>query len=223
MPRTLHLALTAAALLVAALLAGAWLASRRSAAQLAATLASQNALLDQAAAREQQRNTQLAAALASISAEKQRVHTPQQAAAAIPIVLPPLPLPVHMQLPDLTPSPIPQVAQTSVCAPFSAPTSLPPAPAAAPALLSIPLADLQPLYNSLQDCRACALESDATKKDLADEHARVAALTRERDAAISAARGGSFWSRLKHAAKWFAIGAAAGAAATATAAAHHSP
>jgi hypothetical protein len=197
MSRTLHIVAIAAALLAAAFIADAWLTERRSSAQLAATLASQNALLEQAASREQQRNTQLAAALAEIAAEKKRVLTPQQAAEAIPSALPPLPLPVRIQIPDLTESPK--------------------GPDTAPASVSIPQSDLKPLYDSLQDCRACALERDATKKDLADEQAQVAALTRERDAAVTAAHGGTFWARLKHATKWFVIGVAAGAAATATA------
>ena len=144
---------------------------------------------------EQQRTAQLSAALASIATEKKRVRTPQQAVEAISSVLPPLPLPVRISLPDITQSPNP--GDTS------------------PASISIPQSDLKPLYDSLQDCRACALERDATKKDLADEQIRVTALTRERDAAIAKARGGSFWSRLKHITKWFMIGIAAGAAATA--------
>jgi hypothetical protein len=199
MSRTLHIVAIAAALLAAAFIADAWLTARKSSAQLRATLASQNTLLEHAAAREQQRNTQLAAALAEIAAEKKRVLTPQQAAEAIPSVLPPLPLPVRIQIPDLTESP--KGRDT------------------APASVSIPQSDLKPLYDSLQDCRACALERDATKKDLADEQTRVAALTRERDAAVAAAHGGNFWARLKHATKWFVIGVAAGAAATA--ATHH--
>ena len=36
----------------------------------------------------------------------------------------------------------------------------------------------------------------------------------ERDAAIRAARGGGFWSRLRRNAKWFAVGAATAALAT---------
>jgi hypothetical protein len=197
MTRTLHLVAITATLLVAAFIADAWIASRRSSAQLAATVAAQNALIEQAAAREQQRNAQLAAALAAITTEKRRVQTPQQAAVAIPYVLPPLPLPVKIQLPDLTQSPK--------------------QPDTVPATVSIPQSDLKPLYDSLQDCRACVLERDATKKDLVDEQARIVALTRERDAAVAAARGGTFWSRLKHGTKWFVIGIAAGAAASAAA------
>jgi len=195
MLRTLHTIVFAAALLAAVLAADAWLNERRSDRQLAATLASQSALIGQAAAREQSRDTQLAAALAAITAQKRRIQTPRQAADAIPSVMPPLPLPVSIHLPDLRSSP----NQTE-----------PP-----PASISIPQPDLKPLYDSLQECRACALERDATKKDLADEQTRVAALTRERNAAIAAAHGGTFWLRLKRGAKWFVIGVAAGAAATA--------
>jgi hypothetical protein len=195
MSRTLQIVTFTAMFLAAALITDSWLTARKSSAQLAETLASQNALIGQTVARQQQRDAQLDAALAAIAAEKRHVQTPQQAVEAIPSVLPPLPLPINIQLPDLTASPKQNAAN--------------------PASISIPQSDLKPLYDSLQDCRACALERDATKKDLADEQARVAALTQERDSAIAAARGGTFWARLKHAAKWFVIGAAAGAAASA--------
>jgi hypothetical protein len=199
MSRTLHIIATFAALIAAAFIADNWRTAHRNSAQLTATLAAQNALIEQAAVQEQQRNAQLSAALALIAAEKKRVQTPQQAVEALPSVLPPLPLPVKVSLPDITQSPKPGDAS--------------------PASISIPQSDLIPLYDSLQDCRACALERDVTKKNLADEQARAAALARERDAAIAAAHGGNFWSRLKHATKWFMIGVAAGA--TATAASHH--
>jgi small-conductance mechanosensitive channel len=195
MSRTLHIVATFAALVAALFIADSWRTAHRNSAQLTTTLAAQNALIEQAAAQEQQRNTQLSAALASIATEKKRVQTPQQAVEAIPSVLPSLPLPVKVSLPDITPSPKPSDEP--------------------PASISLPQSDLKPLYDSLQDCRACALDRDATKQDLADEQAKVAALTRERDAAIAAARGGSFWSRLKHATKWFMVGVVAGAAATA--------
>src|SRR5882762_5669793 len=199
MSRTLHIIAATAALIAALITVDAWRTARRNSAQLTATLDSQKILIEQAAAREQQRNAQLATALSSIAAEKKRIQTPQQAVEAIPSVLPTLPLPIKISLPDLTEPPKPGDT--------------------APASVSIPQSDLKPLYDSLQDCRACALERDTAKKDLADEQARVAALTRERDAAVAAAHGGNFWSRLKHATKWFMIGVAAGA--TAAAASHH--
>jgi hypothetical protein len=199
MSRTLHIFIAATTLLAALLIGDAWRVARRNSVQLAATLAAQNALIEQASAQEEQRNKDLAAALATIAAAKKHVQTPQQAADAIPSVLPPLPLPIKISIPNLAQSQLPEDA--------------------APASISIPQSDLKSLYDSLQDCRACALEREATKKDLADEQTRVAALTRERDAAITAAHGGTFWSHLKYAAKWFAIGAAT--AAIATTASHH--
>jgi hypothetical protein len=199
MSRTIQIVASAITLLAALFIADAWRTAHRNSVQLTATLAAQNALIQQASAREQQRNAELAAALASIATEKKHVQTPQQAADAIPSVLPPLPLPIKISLPDLAQSP----EQGG----------------ASPASISIPQADLKPLYDGLQDCRACALERDATKKDLADERTRVTALIRERDAAVATAHGGNFWSRLKHTTKWFVIGAAAGAAASA--ASHH--
>jgi hypothetical protein len=197
MKPTWHAFAAGAALLAAALAADSWIAARRASSQLAAALASQNALLAQASDREHQRDAQLASALAQIAADKRRTQTPQQAAEALASVLPPLPLPIPLRLPDLTVAPTPSEP--------------------APASITVPQADLKPLYDALADCRACALERDALKKDLGDEQAKTTALLRERDAAVAAARGGAFWSRLKRSAKWFAIGAALGAAS----AAHH--
>jgi hypothetical protein len=142
---------------------------------------------------------QLAATLAAIQAQKRSVHTPQEAAKQLPTVLPDLPLPVSIHDPNLTaPLPPGEPATTTI---------------------SIPQPDLVPLYDGLQDCRACALQGDSLKKDLADEKSRSASLQHERDAAIAAARGGTFFVRLKRAAKWFAVGLATGAAVAAVA--HH--
>ena len=174
MKPSVHIILTATALLVLLLVTDAWRSARRDSAQLAA-------------------------AVAAIQAQKRNVHSPQQAATQLQAALPPLPLPIAIREPALSP--------------------LAPLASAPPASISIPQPDLVPLYNDLQDCRATALESDTLKKDFADEKTRSASLVRERDAAIAAARGGTFWVRLKRAAKWFAIGVAAGAAATAVA--HH--
>jgi len=195
MKSTLHVVLLVAALIVIAILADAWRSARRDTAQLNSTIASQNTAMQQAEAQEKQADTQLSVALAAIAAEKRAVQTPQQAAQAIPTVLPPLPLPVSIQIPTL-----------------ATPTNPTQAPLAE---ISVPQVDLKPLYDDLQDCRANTLENDTVKKDLADEQVREASLTRERDTAIAAARSGTFWVRLKRSAKWFAIGVATGAAATA--------
>jgi hypothetical protein len=188
-----------AALIAVALLADAWRSARHDSQQLAATLAAQKAVIQLAGDREKQRDSQLATALATIQAQKRSVRTPQQAAQQLASVLPPLPLPVSVHDPDLTaPLPPGETPSTSI---------------------SIPQPDLVPLYDDLQDCRANTVENDSLKKDLSDEKTRSGALQHERDAAIAAARGGTFLVRLKRAAKWFAIGLATGAAAAAIA--HH--
>ncbi len=90
----------------------------------------------------------------------------------------------------------------------SAQSSCPPAAASCDA--EIPEADLKPLYDYVQDCRACQAQLAAANATLKDEQARSAALARERDAAVTAAKGGSLWRQLKRNAKWLTIGAAAG-------------
>jgi hypothetical protein len=197
MKRTLHIAALFAAAIAIALLADAWRSARHDLERLAATLATQKTVIQQAADRESRRDSQLAAALAAIQAQKRAVQTPQQAARQLPTVLPPLPLPVSIRDPDL-----------------SVPLPLGETPSAS---LSIPQPDLVPLYDDLQDCRANSVQNDALQKDLSDEKARSAALLHERDAAIAAARGGTLFVRLKRAAKWFAIGVATGAAVAAVA------
>ena len=156
-------------------------------------------MIQQAGIREKQRDSQLAAALAAIQAQKRAVHTPQQAANQLPTVLPPLPLPVSIHTTNLS-APLP---------PGESPLTT----------ISIPQPDLVPLYDDLQDCRASAVQNDALKNNLADERTRSAALQRERDAANAAAHGGTILQRLKRTAKWFAIGLATGAAVAAVA--HH--
>ncbi|HEY6947075.1 MAG TPA: hypothetical protein VI431_18190, partial [Candidatus Acidoferrum sp.] len=75
----------------------------------------------------------------------------------------------------------------------------------------IPAADLKPLYDFTVDCQACQAKLTAAQGNLADEKAKTAALTKERDDALRIARGGTAWRRVTRAAKWFLLGAAAGA------------
>jgi hypothetical protein len=193
LPGAVTLILVAAVVAAGVLAARSWLAAHDAAVHLAATLEAQSQILAQANERQRQRDATLATALEQIKTAKRRVDTPPKAAAEIPQVLPPLPEPVRLQIPPPTPqSPEP------------------------PAIATVPQTDLKPIYDYLQDCRACQASLAASRDDLADEHTKLAAVTAERDAAVRAAHGGGFWSRLKHNAKWFVIGAAAGALAAAT-------
>jgi hypothetical protein len=193
----LDIVVFAAVLFAVALLADAWRSVRHDSQQLAATLAAQNTVIQQANDREKQRDSQLATALATIQTQKRIVHTPQQAALQLTSVLPPLPLPVSIHDPDLSvPLPPGETPSTSI---------------------SVPQPDLVPLYDDLQDCRANSVQNDSLKKDLSDEKTRSAALLRQRDTAIAVAHGGTLLVRLKRAVKWFAIGVATGAAIAAAA------
>ena len=77
----------------------------------------------------------------------------------------------------------------------------------------IPAEDLKPLYDFAIDCKACQAKLSAAQNDLIDERKKTAALAHERDDALRFARGGSAWRRIGRAAKWFLLGAAAGAVA----------
>lgn len=229
----LHLILMLSALLAAGLCSDAWLSARHDAAKLAATLASQNATLQHASEAEKRSDAQLASALATIEKQKSAVRTPRQAAAAIPSVLPALPLPVTIQFANLAlalPPAVPassdpdansiDVAKGDSTTPHGISGEAKPNSkdtGTAEATLHIPQLDLKPLYDGLQDCRENLAKFHTLEQDLADEKARSAALAKERDAAIAAARGGTFWTRVRREAKWFAIGVAAGAVAASVA------
>jgi hypothetical protein len=97
-----------------------------------------------------------------------------------------------------------------------------------PSSARIPMTDLKPLYDFVQDCRACQAQLAVAKQDRLDDAEKLAALTRERDAAVIGSRGGSFWRQLRRNATWFAIGATAAicagkAAAAATSNRHQAP
>ncbi len=138
-------------------------------------------------ARQHDRDAQLAQTLATLAAEKRTIVTPAQIIGELPSQLP-LPSPLVLQSTPASPSyPTPQTNAV------------------------IPAEDLKPLYDFAIDCKTCQAKLTATQGDLADERQKTTALTRERDDAVRIARGGSTWCRIGRAAKWFLIGAAAGA------------
>lgn len=223
MPTRIYLRVTE--ILIAATLAiavlAAWRAARRDRAQLAAELAVANQSLTQATARQHDREAQLQKTLAALAAEKRRIKTPAQILQDLPnqIVLP-RPITLNSADPATGPatppcsSGLPRSSRGPNCAPegldpttsSKLPTSKPD-----PSRLVLPLEDLKPLYNFALDCRACQAKLAAAQADLADERAKTAVLTRERNEAVRAAKGGGVLRRIVRNAKWLAIGAAAGA------------
>ncbi len=177
----------------------AWRGSQREQAQLKAELqATQKALTD-ADARQKTRNADLAKLLAGFNAKKAAIQKPKQIVKALPEVLP-LPAPI---LDGIAGSAgvanAPSGAKASVPTPNSN--------------VLLPTADLKPLYDFAVDCQECRAQLSAAQGNLADEQTKTKALSKERDSALQAARGGSVLRRVARAAKWFVIGAAAGAVA----------
>ncbi len=184
------------AVLVAAVLGvavvQAWRADRRERVQLEAELAATKQLLAAADARQHDRDAQLAQTLVTLAAEKRTFVTPAQIVRELPSQIS-LPSPIVLQSTPLPDSPTPKANAV------------------------IPAEDLKPLYDFTIDCKACQAKLAAAQGDLSDERNKTTALTRERDDALRIARGGSAWRRIGRAAKWFLIGAAAGAVAAKTA------
>jgi hypothetical protein len=204
----------ALALLVAAFFA--WRADRRDRAQLAAELSSTKQLLAAANARQHDRDAQLAQTLSALAAEKRTVATPAQIIRELPNEIP-LPAPITLQAAHNASSvgatlgsPATNTGDTPVGGASPAPAN-----SEKPALdgALIPAQDLKPLYDFAVDCQACQAKLSAAQSDLVDERTKTAALTKERDDALKFARGGSVWRRVGRAAKWFLLGAAAGAVA----------
>src|SRR5712691_8149348 len=166
-----------------------WRAERRERSQLESELAATKQLLAAADARQHDRDAQLAQTLATLAAEKRTIVTPAQ---------------IVRELPSQLPLPSPLVLQSVPASPYS------PTPQTNAV---IPAEDLKPLYDFTIDCKACQAKLVTTQSDLTDERQKTTALTRERDDALRIARGGSTWRRIARAAKWFLIGAAAGAVA----------
>lgn len=150
-------------------------------------------LSDQQAALTQQLTQQLQV-LASI---KQQVQTPAQIVSTLPqYVQQPLPQPITITTP--------------------APTAANPNPQP---VAAVPSADLKAIFDQLVDCKGyqdqattCGKQLSLAQQQQDDLKQELTATQKERDEWKTAARGGSFWTRLKKNAKWFAIGAGTGAA-----------
>jgi hypothetical protein len=166
-----------------------WRADRRDRSQLESELAATKQLLAAADARQHDRDAQLTQTLATLAAEKRTIVTPAQIVRDLPSQIS-LPSPIVLQSAPASPnSPSPQTNAV------------------------IPAEDLKPLYDFTIDCKACQAKLATAQGNLTDERQKTTALTRERDNALRIARGGSTWRRIRRAAKWFLIGAAAGAVA----------
>jgi hypothetical protein len=203
-----------------------WQEWRADRANLQAALATQQHAVSAAQQREDTRQQLLTQTLSAIAQLKKTTQTAPQILRELPQYLP-LPQPLQ-PLPDNSASNANQTTAegrgidapgNSLCAISNAdaiPASGPLGNAQGGGVL-LPSEDLKPLFDYVQDCRACDARTASAQQDLSDERTKEQAITRERDTAVAAARGGGFWARLKRGAKWFGLGALTGAAAAAIA------
>lgn len=240
--RIIEISATLIALLLAAMAMHAWLAEHDDQLRMQATIAAQKQLLEAADTRERDRTAALKDTLAQIESLKRSVQTPAEILRDLPKYLP-LPQPISIApVADSSTSkqgtvisndqpcrsgdacaargamartlasrgtlPAAESSQSNSLQSHREPLPDSPVPAA-----QIPTADLKPLYDYVQDCRSCQVQLAAAKLDAADNASKLSAITRERDAALTAAKGGTFWRRLRRNVLWFAVGAAAGTAA----------
>jgi len=210
----LKVGLVVVALALAASAFVAWRDARQQQAALQAELKTTQQALADASARQTSRDAALNALLAQLKKSKDAVQSPDQAIAALPEVLP-LPEAITLSA-DGTASQEATQAKSGKSSP--APQRSGPAEAghydgktANQVTADFPAADLKPLYDFAVDCKSCQAQLAAAQADLKDEQTKEEALSRERDDALRAAKGGSAFRRIVRAAKWFAIGAAAGA------------
>ena len=174
----------------------AWRDARKEQVALQAELKTTQQALAEAAARQATRDAAVTDLVAGLKKKEAAVQKPAQVVAALPDVIT-LPSPITIE-------PGRASAQKRASASDGPPDTIQPK-------VNFPAADLKPLYDFAADCKACQAKLGAAQADLADEKVKSQALSRERDDALRAAKGGSVLRRIARAAKWFAIGAAAGA------------
>jgi hypothetical protein len=176
-------------LLTLAIVASSWLRAHDAWVHLQQKLEDDRAWLVKLDQHEKTVKAEADAQVAAIQKSAAQQQTPQQIVRWLPAQIP-APAPIKIEVPQATPSQ--------------------PAP---PAIATVPQEDLAPLRDLIAKCQSCEVELPSLQAQLADERQKNNLLTGERDAALKAARGGGFFTRLKRAARWFAIGAAVGAAA----------
>ena len=188
-----------------------WLAEHDARLRLDATVHDQQQVIGQAQARAAARDRAVADQVAEIERERTAVKTPAQAAVRLAQIVP-LPQPIILPAVALASAPVPdrlpaasvQASGTAEAVPLTR-TQAEDGPMA-----EIPQADLKPLYDFAQGCRETTLRLDACQSDLSDRQQELTAVETERDAAVAAVHGGTFWHRLADRAKWLAIGVGVG-------------
>jgi hypothetical protein len=210
---TIFLVTTLTAVLLTVAVVAAWKADRREHVRLRAELSVAQQALSRAQDQQKDRHAQLRQQLDALAEKKHAVRAPAQIVSELPGLMGlPAPIALDPGTPVVANANDTGVPGAQPSGPKAAGNSKMEAPIAGAAdSARIPAADLKPLYDFAVDCKSCQLKLDASQRDLIDEKSKTAILTKERDAAVRAANGGSVLRRMARATKWFLIGAAAGA------------
>ena len=210
----------------------AWLTSRTQQRQLRAVISEEEKIIRDADKSEADRKNSVEKALGGINKLKEQTHTPAQVLRQLPLYLS-LPEPLRTASPSqFSPgfnapvsgsiTAVSGLAQLRLDATKDNSGSEPTVPSAkdvdmearkttgATSPVQIPTSDLKPLFDYVQDCRACETELKAAHEDASDMEAKLEALTHGRDEALRAAKGGTAWRRFCRNLRWFAVGAAGG-------------
>lgn len=168
--------------IIGVIAANAWHNAMVARARLEATMqadkAHQGELTQQAATIAQDLKQRIAA----LESDKARTQTPSEIIKEVPVYLP-----------ANLPAPITTVTQPA------APGAKDQTPVITGAM--VPASDFKPIFDQLVECKECAAKLSADDADLRIKSEQLVSVTRERDAAIKAVKGGSFFQRLKHDAK----------------------
>ena len=208
-----------------------WLASRDAQRQFKTAFAVEQKLIAESDATKRQQEGALTGLLKEIQNLKEKTRTPSQVVKELPKYLP-LPAPITISSPEPD-----DCVEQAHCTPMmhipprrggrgkvltdSAVSRSEPSidSAPSPSMLragnldaKLPLQDLKPLFDFVQECRSCNAELDAARKRAAEDSVKMTALTRERDLAVHA-KTASLWRRIRQDAVLFGFGAIAGYAA----------
>jgi hypothetical protein len=174
-----------------------WLQEHNAQRKTTAQTATQQKTIDQAKADAVTVQSNLAAQLKTLEAQRQQPATAQRIVTETSKLIPNLPKPIEIQTVTKPATTSGDGKQTD-------------APAQQ---IVIPSEDFSAVQKAEIDCQEDAAKLDACTKTAADTATELKATTAQRDEWKQTAKGGTWWHRTVTAAKWVGIGAVAGAAA----------
>jgi chaperonin cofactor prefoldin len=147
--------------------------------------------IDQLKQSDQRRDAEFAQMKSDLAHKFDQVKTPEQIVRVVPQYIP-MPDPIQLQKPkDAQGREIPDAPSEAVLTPRN----------------------LTALRDYTNKCEQCQLDKQKLQAELDDQVKTTKLVTQQKDNAVAAAKGGTFFQRTKRNAKWLGIGAGVGAVA----------